>query len=114
MEITVYIDDDDIIDAVDAQSVVDNALESYFADNPVHDQMDWAEARAQGYLDDPSLDDRIARLIVANNQLNPSTGTSEEEIRKIVREEITRWVKSLGNVFANMTHTYTDKENNSE
>jgi hypothetical protein len=104
--INIEIDDDDILAAV--QDKLDRAIEDYDNNNPLHDRMNWDDARMAGYLDSIS-DAEIDRLVKQTLNL-----WGRDWIRPIIQEEITKWVRSLGNVFANMTHEYNTRENHSE
>lgn len=119
--INIEIDDDDIVGAVeyklerlvsrlikDEIGDVDSAIESWVDNASLHDYIDWDSARMCGYLDAVS-DEEIDRLVKTTLNL-----WGRDWIRPIIQEEITKWVRSLGNVFANMTHEYNTRENHSE
>ena len=104
--INIEIDDSDIVDAV--RSELESVIESYDENNPLHDRINWDDARMAGCLDSIS-DEEIDRLVKQTLNL-----WGRDWIRPIIQEEITKWVRSLGNVFANMTHNYNTRENHSE
>jgi len=104
--INIEIDDYDIISAVEDKLY--EVIEDYDNNNPLHGRMNWDDARMAGYLDSIS-DAEIDRLVQQTLNL-----WGRDWIRPIIREEITNWVRSLGNVFANMTHDYNTRENTSE
>ena len=104
--INIEIDDYDILAAV--QDKLEGVIDDYDSNNALHDRIDWDSARMAGYLDSIS-DEEIDRLVKQTLNL-----WGRDWIRPIIQEEITKWVRSLGNVFANMTHEYNTRENHSE
>ena len=112
--INIEIDDSDIIDAVRSElgDFVDSRIDSYDRDNPLHDRMDWDSAARSGQMTFNHTDDEVRSLIREVIELNPTV--LRPLIQEIVRNEITKWVHSLGSVFANMTHNYNTRENTSE
>jgi len=133
--INIEIDDDDIVGAVeykleklvsrlikDEFGDVDSSIESWIDSNPLHDYIDWDSARMTGKLDSIS-DEEVERLVQQTLRLwgkdwiRPIIAEQVEaalayRLPPIVRAEMNKWVQSLGNLFANMTHD--NKENDSE
>lgn len=97
----IEIDDDDIVAAV--QDKLDIVIGDYDRDNPLHDRMNWEDARMCGYLD--SIDpEEMLELVKQALRFG-----GREWIRPVVREEITKWGQSFGNVLANMTSDDKDR-----
>ena len=134
--INIEIDDDDIVGAVeykleklvsrlikDEIGDVDTAVENWVNNNTLNDYIDWDAARMCGHLDSTS-DEEIDRLVKTTLKLwgkdwiRPIFAEQLEaalayRVPPIVRAEMNKWVQSLGNLFANMTHD-NNKENDSE
>lgn len=116
--INIEIDDSDIVDAVRSElgDFVDSRIDSYDRDNPLHDRMDWESAAISGQMTFNHTDDEVRSLIREIIELNPDVlrpiiaaqvdAAVLYRVQKIVREEITKWGQSFGNVLANMTHDY--------
>lgn len=114
--INIEIDDSDIIDAVRSElgDFVDSRIDSYDKDNPLHYRMDWDSAARSGSMTFEHTDDDVRSLIREVIELNadvlrPIIAAQVDaavlyRVQKIVREEITKWGQSFGNVLANMTH----------
>lgn len=124
--INIEIDDSDIIDAVRSElgDFVDSRIDSYDRDNPLHYRMDWDSAARSGSMTFEHTDDEVRTLIREVIELNPDVlraiiaaqvdAAMKYAVQDMVRNEITKWVHSLGSVFANMTHNYNTRENTSE
>lgn len=134
--INIEIDDDDIVEAVeykleklvsrlikDEFGNVDSAVESWIDNNPLHDYIDWDSAYRSGQMTFNHTDDEVRSLIREVIKLNPEVlrpilaeqieAALAYRVPPIVRAEMNKWVQSLGNLFANMTHD-NNKENDSE
>lgn len=120
--INIEIDDSDIVDAV--RSELEAAISSYDESNPLHDRIDWDSAHRAGLMTFNHTDDEVRSLIREVIELNPDVlrpiiaaqvdAAMKYGVQEMVRNEITKWVHSLGSVFANMTHNYNTRENHSE
>ena len=108
--INIEIDDSDIVYAV--RNELEAAISSYDESNPLHDRIDWDSAARSGQMTFNHTDDEVRNLIREVIELNPTV--LRPLIQEIVRNEITKWVHSLGSVFSNMTHNYNTRENHSE
>ena len=116
--INIEIDDSDIVDAVRSElgDFVDSRIDAYDRDNPLHYRMDWDSAARSGSMTFEHTDDDVRSLIREVIELNadvlrPIIAAQVDaavlyRVQKIVREEITKWGQSFGNVLANMTHDY--------
>ena len=114
--INIEIDDSDIVDAVRSElgDFVDSRIDAYDRDNPLHYRMDWDSAARSGSMTFEHTDDDVRSLIREVIELNadvlrPIIAAQVDaavlyRVQKIVREEITKWGQSFGNVLANMTH----------
>ena len=110
--INIEIDDSDIVDAV--RNELEAAISSYDESNPLHDRIDWDSAHRSGQMTFEHTDDDVRSLIREVIELNadvlrPIIAAQVDaavlyRVQKIVREEITKWGQSFGNVLANMTH----------
>ena len=128
--INIEIEDSDIVDAVREELAA--AISSYDESNPLHDRIDWDSAHRAGLMTFEHTDDEVRSLIREVIELNADVlrpiitaqvdqailrtvrDTVRYEVRPIVREVLTEWIQSLGNVFTNMTHEYKTRENTSE
>jgi hypothetical protein len=120
--INIEIDDSDIVDAV--RNELEAAISSYDESNPLHDRIDWDSAHRAGLMTFEHTDDEVRSLIREVIELNPDVlraiiaaqvdAAMKYAVQDMVRNEITKWVHSLGSVFANMTHNYNTRENTSE
>ena len=122
--INIEIEDSDIVDAVRSEltEFVESTIDSYDESNPLHDRIDWDSAHRSGLMTFEHTDDEVRNLIREVIELNadvlrPIIAAQVDaavlyRVQKIVREEITKWGQSFGNVLANMTHGY--KEDPSE
>ena len=116
--INIEIEDSDIVDAVRSElgDFVDSRIDAYDRDNPLHYRMDWDSAARSGSMTFEHTDDDVRSLIREVIELNadvlrPIIAAQVDaavlyRVQKIVREEITKWGQSFGNVLANMTHDY--------
>jgi|TARA_R100000479_G_scaffold175386_1_gene126299 hypothetical protein len=112
--INIEIEDSDIVDAVREELAA--AISSYDESNPLHDRIDWDSAHRAGLMTFEHTDDEVRSLIREVIELNadvlrPIIAAQVDaavlyRVQKIVREEITKWGQSFGNVLANMTHDY--------
>ena len=120
--INIEIEDSDIVDAVREELAA--AISSYDENNPLHDRIDWDSAARSGSMTFEHTDDEVRNLIREIIELNPEVlrpiiaaqvdAAVLYRVQDTVRNEITKWVHSLGSVFANMTHNYNTRENTSE
>jgi hypothetical protein len=120
--INIEIDDSDIVDAV--RSELEAAISAYDESNPLHKRIDWDSAHRSGQMTFNHTDDEVRSLIREIIELNPEVlrpiiaaqvdAAVLYRVQDTVRNEITKWVHSLGSVFANMTHNYNTRENHSE
>ena len=111
---------------------MDSTISSWMDNAPLHDYMDWDSAHRSGLMTFEHTDDEVRSLIreiIEHNHdvlrpiitaqvdqaiLRTVRDTVRYEVRPIVREVLTEWIQSLGNVFTNMTHEYKTRENTSE
>lgn len=120
--VNIEIEDSDIVYAV--RSELESVISSYDESNPLHDRIDWDSAHRAGLMTFEHTDDEVRSLIREIIELNPDVlrpiiaaqvdAAVLYRVQDTVRAEITKWVQSLGNVFANMTHDYNTRENRSE
>lgn len=120
--VNIEIEDSDIVYAV--RSELESVISSYDESNPLHDRIDWDSAHRAGLMTFEHTDDEVRNLIREIIELNPDVlrpiiaaqvdAAVLYRVQDTVRAEITKWVQSLGNVFANMTHDYNTRENRSE